>query len=116
MRQKNKMERINVVGTEPSGSMVCHVSTEIVTSSITHEDLLGNLGCGKTILAASTIEELRKPLPKQNASYFFFRAKVSELNTPGQAYRDILASTLKHHCNDGAVLNRFVFVVNDQAS
>lgn len=77
---------------------------------------IGNLGCGKTVLAASTVEDFREIERRDNTCYFFFRADTSESNSCVQAYKSILAQTLQQHRSDWILLNRFIFVIDQDSS
>lgn len=76
----------------------------------------GNPGCGKTILAAATIEELSSSNPTQNTCYFFFRDHTPEFESPIQAYRSILAQTLKKHEHDEVLVDKFIFLMTKEDS
>lgn len=77
--------------------------------------LTGNPGSGKTVLAASTLEELRSD-PDANVCYFFFRANDTDYERPEHAYRSILAQTLQFHRHDPRILDKFTFVLEEQSS
>ncbi|KAJ4297992.1 hypothetical protein N0V90_005891 [Kalmusia sp. IMI 367209] len=76
----------------------------------------GNLGCGKTVLAASIIEDFREVEPTENTCYFFFRANRLESDSCVQAYRSILAQTLQYHRSDWTLLNKFIFIMDNDSS
>lgn len=76
----------------------------------------GNPGYGKTILAASAIEELQMSHPNHNTCYFFFRQGTSEASSPSQAYRSILAQVLKHCESDDELIDKLIFAMNKGAS
>ncbi|PVI01629.1 hypothetical protein DM02DRAFT_704711 [Periconia macrospinosa] len=77
--------------------------------------LYGNPGSGKTILAASTVQELRD-VPDDNVCYFFFQANDPDYEKPEDAYRSILAQTLQFHRNNETVLDNFAFILQEQSS
>lgn len=62
---------------------------------------IGNPGCGKTVLAASTIEHLRKS--GASVYFYFFRWDDKSCNESHQAYRALLAQMLHARWSD----NRF---------
>jgi hypothetical protein len=78
---------------------------------------IGNPGCGKTILAASAVEDLRtRPSASENVDglrccYFFDQIDpiTSVHNSPTDAYRAILTQALKQRQFDQAVLDQFTF-------
>ncbi|KAF2177895.1 hypothetical protein K469DRAFT_696285 [Zopfia rhizophila CBS 207.26] len=74
----------------------------------------GNPGSGKTILAASTVQELRHDLD-ENICYFFFRANDPDYEKSEDAYRSILAQTLQFHHNDPCLLDKFAFMLEEQS-
>ena len=76
----------------------------------------GNPGYGKTILAASAIEELQLLRPNHNTCYFFFRQGTPEASSPSQAYRSILAQVLKHCEDDDELIDKLIFSMNKGAS
>ncbi|KAF2728115.1 hypothetical protein EJ04DRAFT_528909 [Polyplosphaeria fusca] len=75
----------------------------------------GNPGSGKTILAASTVQELRSN-PDDNACYFFFRANGPKYKKSEHAYQSILAQTLQFYCHDTSVLDKFTFILKEDSS
>ena len=76
----------------------------------------GKPGCGKTVLAASTIEELSKSENTRNTCYFFFRHCTDELDSLTQAYRSILAQTLWKYRNQWSLLHKFTFLMDTESS
>ncbi|KAF2183589.1 hypothetical protein K469DRAFT_784815 [Zopfia rhizophila CBS 207.26] len=75
----------------------------------------GNLGCGKTVLAASTVEELQESDKRHNTCYFFFRERDSKLNGAVHAYRAMLAQTLQKYRKDWELVNKYAFVMDDSS-
>ena len=74
----------------------------------------GNPGSGKTILAASTVQELQRD-PDKNICYFFFRANNPDCEKSGSAYRSILAQTLQFHHNDPCLLDKYTFMLEEKS-
>ncbi|KAJ4295630.1 hypothetical protein N0V90_007643 [Kalmusia sp. IMI 367209] len=74
----------------------------------------GNPGSGKTILAASTVEKLQRESDK-NTCYFFFRANDPDYEKFENAYRSILAQTLKTHHHDLGLLDKLAFLLEEQS-
>ena len=77
------------------------------------EVLLGNPGCGKTVLAASAIEELRanETSSQSQVFYFFFRSGVPKLEECDSLYRALLAQIVQFHHQNEEVANIFRFAM-----
>lgn len=82
----------------------------------------GNPGYGKTILAATAVEELRyttanehlvKSRTQADVFYFFFRSGVPTMNSNMAAHRAILAQILQTHWNDIDAIDKFTFAMNE---
>jgi hypothetical protein len=80
----------------------------------------GNPGCGKTILAASTIAELKAAhttgSPTPEVYYFFFRDGVPEFQDPSGPLRAFLAQMFHTKRNDEDVIDRFSFIMEETSS
>ncbi|KAL1605045.1 hypothetical protein SLS60_004588 [Paraconiothyrium brasiliense] len=80
----------------------------------------GNPGCGKTILAASTITELRDTQITSNISpqvfYFFFRDGLPEFQDPSAPLRAFLAQMFHAKRTDEDVIDRFSFIMDETSS
>ncbi|KAG6355651.1 hypothetical protein INS49_003613 [Diaporthe citri] len=83
----------------------------------------GNPGSGKTVLAASIIDQLENDLSqdktksRQEVFYYFFDSKSKSLNThsaPTSAYRSILAQLLSRNADDTEILDKFKFVQRNE--
>lgn len=73
-------------------------------------------GSGKTVLAASAIEELLASENTESTCYFFFRRGVEELESAAQAYQSILAQTLWTHRRDWTLLDKYSFILDHESS
>ena len=69
---------------------------------------LGNPGCGKTILAASAVDELKNNT-KEQVCYFFFHSGTRSLETAVASYRALLSQILHASRHDEDVLEMFSF-------
>ncbi|KAL2075301.1 hypothetical protein VTL71DRAFT_244 [Oculimacula yallundae] len=86
----------------------------------------GNPGYGKTVLAANAMSELKSEIestwsPSSTALlpdvlYFFFRSGISTMNSSAAAHRALLAQILQTHRKDNAVLDQFMFAIEDTSS
>ena len=78
---------------------------------------IGNPGCGKTILAASAVQDLRtrhsasEHVEGLRCCYFFDQTNpiTPAYNSPTDAYRAILTQALKQRQFDQSVLDKFTF-------
>jgi hypothetical protein len=71
-------------------------------------------GCGKTILAASAVQELTKLVPSCGVTdtvvcYYFFSYKFAEKSSSQHAYRSILAQILQQCRYDERIVDMFSF-------
>ncbi|MCJ1430987.1 hypothetical protein MMC27_000337 [Xylographa pallens] len=78
----------------------------------------GNPGTGKTILAASSVQELRcskniLSQPSPYVFYFFFEAETSGKCTRDDAIRALLAQLLQQCRTDDTVLNIFAYFMSE---
>ena len=78
--------------------------------------LLGNPGCGKTVLAASAIDSIRSESPESGDAgsfccYYFFSQIDSTPNNPVSAYRAILSQVLRQRHADRSIIDKFGFVM-----
>lgn len=105
-----------VHGRMHSGYMVSCMNQKVMAFYALTHCSIGNLGCGKTVLAASTVEDFREAERRDNTCYFFFRADTSESNSCVQAYKSILAQTLQQHRSDWILLNKFIFAMDEASS
>ncbi|KAF2174878.1 hypothetical protein K469DRAFT_685203 [Zopfia rhizophila CBS 207.26] len=73
--------------------------------------IYGNPGCGKTVLAASSVENLRSSgMP---VHYFFFRWDRAESNDDIQAWRALLAQLFDSLKHEQSILDKFSFVMSE---
>ncbi|KAF2810709.1 uncharacterized protein BDZ99DRAFT_519396 [Mytilinidion resinicola] len=70
----------------------------------------GNPGCCKTILAYSSIEELKT---RGAVSYFFFRLDEKGKNGAFDAYRALLSQNLSPQKNNANLLDKFLFIMHE---
>ncbi|OAL43415.1 hypothetical protein IQ07DRAFT_685759 [Pyrenochaeta sp. DS3sAY3a] len=79
----------------------------------------GNPGCGKTVLAASTIEELSDARSRSDQEpqvfYFFFKAGLTECNDPAAPLRSFLAQLFHTKRNDMDIIDRFAFIMEESS-
>ena len=92
------------------------VSTATAPSKFQRECLWvqGNPGCGKSVLAATVLEELRCS-SEETTLYFFFHADSANANTTLPAYRALVAQILHHHRHDYDTIDRFAFAMNEKS-
>ncbi|KAF2739919.1 hypothetical protein EJ04DRAFT_572652 [Polyplosphaeria fusca] len=80
----------------------------------------GNPGCGKTVLAASTVEELRLAGKRGGLEpqvfYFFFRAGFSDLCRAIAPLRSFVAQLFHSKNDDQDIIDRFAFIMEEQSS
>jgi hypothetical protein len=81
--------------------------------------ILGNPGCGKTVLAASVTEELlyeedNNDRPKTTC-YFFFKYSDHRSSSIEAAFRSTLAQILHRHRDDDNLLDKLLFARIDPA-
>jgi hypothetical protein len=74
----------------------------------------GNPGCGKTILAASAVEEIQAAstidkIPKPVILYFFFNQRSPGKSHKESAYRALLSQVLQQCRFDEAILDMYTF-------
>lgn len=95
--------------------MVSLVNIEIPSKSYIYQILKlfkGNPGWGKTVLAASVVEELLQDLPDfsgEELGYFFFRHADPKQSSIDAAYRSVLAQILHRNRNDCILIDKFLF-------
>ena len=85
------------------------------------DSLLGNPGTGKTVLAASTIDELNKPDIQCNeiertVCFYFFSYVTRGKTLLTNAYRSILAQILHQYRQDESMLDLFLFARSNAKS
>ena len=76
----------------------------------------GNPASGKTILASSVINELKKQeefltMPEHGIYYFFFKYDSPTANSATAAYKFVLAQILWHFQDDEVAIDRFIFAI-----
>ncbi|KAF2177985.1 hypothetical protein K469DRAFT_754797 [Zopfia rhizophila CBS 207.26] len=80
----------------------------------------GNPGCGKTVLAASAVEELiissSSGGTKPQVFYYFFRAGFPELQGPIAPLRSFIAQLFHAKKHDRDIIDRFAFIMDEQSS
>ncbi|KAJ8115345.1 hypothetical protein OPT61_g2995 [Boeremia exigua] len=79
----------------------------------------GNPGCGKTILAASTVEELttvsQSPGSEYPVIYFFFRAGYRDFEDPISLSQSLLAQIFHAKRDDGDIIDKFAFIMDENS-
>ena len=73
--------------------------------------LIGNPDTGKTILAASSVHELKSSSNKPNVCYFFFDLEAVGKSLSEHAYRSILAQLLQQIQSSATTLDLFTFAM-----
>jgi hypothetical protein len=81
----------------------------------------GNPGCGKTVLASATVDELITRAQKKSGArplifYFFFRFGDQALDNSSASYRALLAQILAFSGPDKDILDKFAFIRNELRS
>lgn len=72
----------------------------------------GDPACGKTILAAATVEELCSSGENENTCYFFFKEGGRGFESHVQAYRAVLTQTMRRHRENWQLINECASVMN----
>lgn len=82
----------------------------------------GKPGSGKTVLAASTIDEIREhslhkePDQRANVCYFFFKSGNGTMDSTDAAFRAILTQLLESHRSDKRLIDRISFAMCETSS
>lgn len=74
----------------------------------------GSPGYGKTVLAATVVDDLQYTTD-DSVLYFFFRSGVASMQFSLSAYRSITAQILQHHRADHDVIDKFIFAMDQES-
>ena len=74
----------------------------------------GSPGYGKTVLAATAVDDLQYT-SNDSVLYFFFRSGIASMQFSLSAYRSITAQILQHHRADHDVIDKFIFAMDQES-
>ncbi|KAI0543806.1 hypothetical protein F4679DRAFT_592262 [Xylaria curta] len=105
-----------VMGATTEGGIEESESVELNSESDKILWILGNPGCGKSVLAASIVDHLSHDGDGATICYFFFRDQDPTLRTSTAALRSILAQLLCRYSMLQQVMDAFVFAITGMSS
>jgi hypothetical protein len=74
----------------------------------------GSPGYGKTVLAATAVDDLQYTC-NDSVLYFFFRSGIASMQSSTSAYRSITAQILQHHRADHDIIDKFIFAMDQES-